>query len=180
MELRLLTAALLVIAITACPAHAKDRKGWGVAAGIGVSKIRDRDSSGNFNGSDTGYSLEGEYRFTPNFALGLSIFDLGKADDTVNSVPTTIEVDGFGFFVRGIIPVSNTVDIYGRLGRINYEADVTPGGSTGLFGEDANEIGAGVDIGHGEHFSYRIEGRYFDGPRDESGALFTVGLSYRF
>jgi hypothetical protein len=57
--------------------------------------------------------------------------------------------------------------------------DVTPSDSVDIFGEDGTSFGGGVDIGQ-EAFALRLEARYIDGAHDESGALVTVGFSYRF
>ena len=175
---------LLLIALTTAlmsAAQAQAKTGWGFSAGIGGSHMSDEDGSEKFDGNAFGFSLEGEYRFTPNFAFGLGGFSLGEASDTFNSVETDLKVRGFGAFARLIYPMSDTVDLYGRLGAVHYFADLNPGGGlSGLFGDDAVELGLGADIGSGENLSVRIEGRYFNGSSDETGALVTVGFSYRF
>ena len=44
-----------------------------------------------------------------------------------------------------------------------------PNGSTA--GEGAATLGLGFDIGQGEHWTFRLDGRYLQGPSDESGAI---------
>ena len=174
------TIAVLFLAIVSThPAHAEAKTGWGISAGIGVSQIKDVDGSDEFEGSAFGLSLEGEYRFTPHFALGIGVFNLGRTDDEFGSVDTEIRVRGATLFGRAIYPASDTVDLYARVGGASYYADIDPGVGN-LFGEDAIEFGLGIDIGGGNRASFRIEGRYFNGARDESGALATIGVSYRF
>lgn len=176
-----LRAILMTLSIlVATPVQAQQKSGWGLSAGIGASRVRDVDDDDTFDGNSFGYSLEGEFRFSPYFAFGLGGFNLGQASDTFGSVDTEISVKGFGIFGRVIYPLSDTVDLYGRLGGVTYVADLDPGGINSLFGEDALELGLGADIGGGNKLSFRAEGRYFDGPREESGGLVTVGFSYRF
>lgn len=176
------TAASVFLASAFIPVHAQDKIGWGLNAGIGASQIRDRDNDGTFDGNALGFSLEVEYRFSRSFALGFGGFTLGTADDTVNSVDTEIDVDAINLVGRLIFPLSDSVDVYGRLGVVNYFTDVEPGfgGLDRLFGDDAVELGIGMDVGGGEHFAFRLEGRYFNGSRDETGALLTLGVNYRF
>lgn len=148
--------------------------------GVGVSQVKDRDGDESFNANDIGFILGGEYRFNDHFALGLNTFGLGSPEDEFNSVNTTIEVRGIDLVMRFIMPVSGGVELFALAGTAGYTADLEPGGNNGLFGEDAVELGLGMDVGNSDSFAFRLAGRYFDGPRDESGALLTVGFNYRF
>ena len=171
---------LALSSIIALPVYGDDNTGWGISAGLGVSKVKDVDGIETFDGNGFAFSIEGEYRFTPFIALGIGTFSLGEPNDTFNSVDTEIRVGGYGLFGRVIYPFADGVDLYGRVGGVTYHADLTPGGSTGLFGEDATEYGLGLDLGDLNNTGFRFEGRYFDGPRDESGAMVTIGVIHRF
>lgn len=172
------TVVVLLLAAIASSAYADDKAGWGMNAGIGVSLIKDRDGDETFEGNSFGYTWGLEYRFPQRWALGIDLFSLGRGRDTLSSGETTITVGGFDLRGRIIFPVSETVELYGRLGYAGYFADVDPGRQN--LGEEATSFGFGLDVDRGEHFTFRIEGRYFDGRRDESGGLLTVGLNYRF
>lgn len=173
-------AMLPALVLATGATNAEDKTGFAVQVGVGVSQVKDRDGNESFNASDFGYIMGGEYRFNKNFALGLNVFGLGNPEDEFNSVSTTIEVRGADLVLRFILPVSQAVELFALAGTAAYTADLEPGGNNGLFGEDAAEIGLGLDIGSGENFAFRVAGRYFDGPRDESGALITIGFNYRF
>lgn len=174
------TSVALLFLLFAAPADAQDKRGWGLAVGIGVGQAKDTDGTEKFQGTAFGYSIEGEYRFSPNFALGSGIFSLGESSDTFNGVDTDLKVRGIGIHGRVILPLSDTVDVYGRVGGVSYYADLEPGGSNGLFGDDAVELGLGIDIGGGNNMAFRLEGRHFNGGRDETGNLFTLGFIYRW
>lgn len=180
MGVRQLTAIAVVVALalTAAETSAAEKSGWGMNAGIGASLIRDRDGDDTFSGNGFGYTWGLEYRFGPRWALGFDLFSLGTATDTFDAVETKIDVGGYELRARVIFPLSENVELYGRLGSAGYFADLRPGGST--LGEEALSVGLGVDIDRDEHWTIRLEGRYFDGPRDESGGLVTLGLNYRF
>lgn len=177
-------AQIFILSLLATsPAHAADRTGWGISAGIGASQIRDEDGDETFDGKSFGFAAEFEYRFAENFALGFGGFSLGRADDTFNSVDTEIEVRGYEFFGRVIFPLTDATEIFGRLGATNYFVDIDPGSvsfSDALFGNDATEFGLGIDFGRKENIAIRLEGRYYNGGSDESGALLMVGFNYLF
>lgn len=82
--------------------------------------------------------------------------------------------------MRFIVPVSKTTELFALAGSAGYKADLEPGVSNGLFGEDAIESGLGVDIGADRSFTFRLAGRDHDGSGDQSAALITAGFNYRF
>ena len=165
------------------PSHAEEKTGWGASATIGTSQIKDKDGAENFGGSGFGLSAEIEYQFTPNFALGFGGFSLGRANDMFNGVDTEIEVRGYDLFGRVILPLADSVDVFGRIGAGIYFADIDPGRVSfddALFGEDAVELGLGVDFGRREKLAYRLEGRFFNGGKDETGVMLMFGVNYLF
>lgn len=169
---------VIIIPLVASTSRADEKSGWAMSLGVGPSLIKDRDGNQTFSGDGIGYNWGPEYRFSKRWALGVDLFSLGRAHDTLNSVDTTIDVGGIELRGRVIFPLSESVEIYGRLGFAGYFADVTPGGQN--LGEDAVTVGLGLDFARGEHWTIRIDARYFDGPRDESGGLLTAGFNYRF
>ncbi|MDJ0795094.1 MAG: outer membrane beta-barrel protein [Woeseiaceae bacterium] len=178
--------ALLVVVLIlgfAFPVHAQDRTGWGVSAGIGASRLKDKDGADEFSGAGFGMALDLEYRLSPNIALGFGIYSLGRAEDSFGGVDTEIEARGYELFGRAIYPVSDTLEIYGRVGGAVYFVDIDPGTVSleeALFGDDALELGVGVDFGRKEKLAFRLEGRYLNGGDDETGALMFVGFNYLF
>lgn len=181
-EIALVAALCLLIGVQA-GARAQDRTGWGVSASVGVSRISDEDGAEKFDGTAFGLAAEFEYRFTPNFALGFGGFSLGRADDTFNGEDTEIEVRGYELFGRLILPLSPATDFYGRVGAANYFTDIDPGSVSfedALFGEDALELGVGLDFGRREKLATRIELRFYNGGSDETGLLLTAGINFLF
>ena len=172
--------SVFAVFLTLCTtsAFAQEKAGWSMNAGIGGSLIRDRDGDETFDGNGFGYTWGVEYRFGPRWALGMDLFSLGSATDTLDAVETKIDVGGFDMRARLIFPMSENTELFGRLGYVGYFADVDPGGSN--FGEEALSLGLGLDVDRDEHWTIRVEGRYFDGPREESGTLLAVGFNYRW
>lgn len=177
-----LRVPILLVAITlwsAAESRADDKRGFALNVGVGVSEISDKDGADRFKGNSFGYSIGAEYRFNRNFAVGLGIFNLGTAEDQFAGTNTEIEVRGGDVVIRFIAPVNEGFEFFGTFGQSWYTADLEPGGSNGPFGDTALELGLGMDIGSGP-LSFRLAGRYFDGPKDEAGALLTAGVNYRF
>ncbi len=177
--------ALLVVVLIlgfAFPVHAQDRTGWGVSAGIGTSRIKDKDGADEFSGAGFGSALEVEFRPVPHLAFGLGGFSLGRAEDSFGGVDTEIEVRGWEFFGRVIRPVSDTAEIYGRVGVGTYFVDIDPGsiGLEDILGSGAVNLGVGVDFGRKDKLAFRLEGRYLIGDDDETGALMFLGINYLF
>jgi len=80
--------------------------------------------------------------------------------------------------MRVIMPISDGLEFFGKVGSAWYTADLDPGGSNWL-GDTAVEFGLGLDIGSGD-LAFRLAGNYYNGRREESGALITAGFNYRF
>jgi len=174
----ILLTALVMLIVSADAVAQNSKRGFAVNLGIGVSQIKDTDGTDKFDGNAFGYNLGAEYRFTPNFALGGNTWGLGTADDDFNGTNTEIEVKGAEVAMRFIAPVSDGFEFFALAGQAFYTADLEPGGNNG-FGDDAVMLGLGMDIGSGK-FAFRLAGKYYDGSRDEQGALLTAGFNLRF
>lgn len=180
--IRVFTSVLAIFSVLSPASHvaAQDRNGFAFNAGLGASQIRDEDGAETFQGTSFAYSFGIEYRFKSRLALGFEVFDLGTADDTVQGVATEIEVRGFEFTARQYFGDAERAEPFVLLGAAVYSADVEPGGNNGLFGDDAWVVGGGIDYYFAPTFAWRFEGRFFNGPRDESAGLLTAGFVYRF
>ncbi len=168
----------VIVPLISTAARAEDKTGWATSFGIGGSMIRDTDGDDTFRANEFAYNWGPEYRYSERWALGVDFFGIGSGTDDFNGVETTIDVGGFELRGRYIMPLSDGVEMYGRLGYAAYFAEVDPGGNTA--GEGAVTLGVGFDVGRGEHWTFRLDGRYLQGPSDESGAIVTAGFNYRF
>jgi len=178
-----ITAFLLLTLGATDAVSATDRTGWSVSAGVGASTIEDKDGDDTFDGNSVGFAAEVEYRFTPNFALGIGGFSLGSDNDMFAGEDTEISVRGFDISGRLIFPLSDSTELFGRLGAANYYVDVEPGFvdlADTLFGSDATELGIGIDFLRRNKAAVRVEYRYYNGGSDETGALLLLGLNFLF
>lgn len=168
----------VIVPLISTVVRADDDTGWAVSFGIGSASIRDKDGDDTFRANEFVYNWGPEYRYSQRWALGVDFFGIGSGTDDFNGVETTIDVGGFELRGRYIVRLSDSVEMYGRLGYAAYFADVDPGGNTA--GEGAATLGLGFDFGRGDHWRFRLDGRYLQGPSDESGAIVTAGFNYRF
>ena len=161
-------------------AYSQDREGFSINAGLGASVIRDEDGAETFRDEAFGWTIGFDYRFNENISLGMGLFSLGEGEDDFNGQLTTIEVAGFEFNGRLYLPVSEKADLFLVAGVVSYYTDINPGFSFDPFGSEAWEAGLGADFYTDENLAIRIEGRFFNGRRDESAGLLTIGFNYTF
>ena len=176
-------AVVLLLAPALAGAQANNPTGVAVGYGIGPSTIEDEDGpDATFDGSDLGWNLDIEWRFIEYLAIGMNVTSLGQDTDDVAGTATTIDVDGFGFYLRGYWPVSERVTLHARYGETNYSVDIDPGVGTAFpfNSESAKDFGFGGDYYFNDRFAARFEARWLDGPNKEAGSLITLGLRWQF
>ncbi|MCE0734135.1 porin family protein [Halomonas sp. G15] len=132
------TAALATL--VASPAFAQSyqynpNEGPYVGAGLGYTKMDNDtldllDSAGaNTDDSDTGYKLFVGYQFNPNFAVEASYLDFGdfEANGVLNGDPADakLSAEGFGFALVGKLPIQNGFSVYGKLGMVAWDGDIS-------------------------------------------------------
>ena len=98
-----------------------------IVTGIGtVSSCDEKDSA---------WKLFGGYQFNRHFAIEASYFDYGSvsASGQTFGVPFRITGDAtaFGLAAVGILPIANHFSLFGKLGLLRTEVDVTGSGAGG-------------------------------------------------
>ena len=85
---------------------------------------------------------------------------MGEAVLTDGIDTITAEATAINFAVLGIIPASNTVDIFGKIGLAFWDAKLSASGTiAGSLDDDGTDImfGAGVSFGVTDQFALRAE-----------------------
>jgi OOP family OmpA-OmpF porin len=205
---RLFAAAVLGICGLIATSQALAQKGWYIGGSAGASRIDDDIAmgglitSGTVDGSTTGFKIFGGYQFFDNFALDLALVDLGKAkySGTFFNTPVTggtVDIWGLNISAVGILPVSESFSVFGKVGVFAWEADAkdTTGGipfSTSETGADFS-FGLGMSYSFTKHWSVRFEWERFKvgggedaytGQSNSTGSahvdLLSLGVAYRF
>ncbi|MEM8547052.1 MAG: outer membrane beta-barrel protein [Pseudomonadota bacterium] len=175
-----LIALLMLVSISAIAQDIEPNdSGFAFVGMVGVTELRDEDTSDTFSGDAEGISVDFEWRILRYLSAGMIITDFGEAEDDFNGQRTTLRADGFGGFVRGMLPVTERFVLHARVGRFAYNTDLEPGGgSSFIFSEDADFFGVGFDIRTSTRWSIRVEHQEFDGQDRESGRF--TGIGFRF
>ncbi|MFC5742867.1 porin family protein [Dyella tabacisoli] len=192
LALALATAALLTVPAAFAQNAPSDNGGWFINGNVGRTSI----NNGPYDGHDTGYALNGGYRWSlaPNFALGAEVGynDLGN------------------IHVKNIFNSNNVIDkgksqlhgwTAGANARFNIDQNWYVSARGGIYGwkghglsNDANPIRKGLDNTSwyaGAGFGYNLNSNvsvglnydYFDAKKnhtDLSTDMVSVGAEYRF
>ncbi len=172
-------AALGLCSLTAQSAD----NGIYLGGSVGQSNVTYDDSfegaNLNFDASATGFKAIAGWRFLDWLAVEGNYVDLGTGDDRVLGEKVESSVDGVSLSAVGFLPVG-PVDVFARVGAINWEADLNAPG-LGLSGSDD---GTDLTYGIGAQFrvwSLSIRGEYerFD-ISDDTVDMFSVGVTWTF
>jgi OmpA-OmpF porin, OOP family len=174
-RITLLYAGLVLSAALPLAANADNVQGWYGAATLGVSSygnsqddeddIRSQlsqeglQSNVHVDDNPGAFGLGLGYRFNPNFALEANYLDLGDATAHVHvfspdefDLREHLDASGLEVAAIGLIPLSERVSLFGKLGAFSYHLDdsIDSDVPTGPQPPDANgttwDAGIGVEI----------------------------------
>jgi OOP family OmpA-OmpF porin len=179
---------LLVIAAATAfttSAFAAD-SGFYVGADIGTSQ-QGVNGPGSTNTHPSVGGIYGGYNFDKNFGVEANYSYLGKAKIEGQS---EVETQLFGVDLVGRYPVSEKLDLYGKLGvaYVDRQLDYAAGGSDSEAGI-AGKFGVGAEYKIAKNIGVRAELAHymgapkFEGPGyeyDDNFTTFTLGMNYRF
>jgi OmpA-OmpF porin, OOP family len=150
-----------------------------VVAGTGAGGVTSCDEK------DTAWKLFGGYQFNRHFALEASYFDYGSitANGQTFGVPFRITGDAtaFGVAAVGILPLANQFSLFGKLGLLRTELDLSASGVGGSASESDSDTGLHIGVGAmfdmGRNFSIRAEWERNDEAEID---MISVGVRFRF
>ena len=126
-------------------------------AGISFGQAKVGDFCDDFGGipgvscenKDTSFKVFGGARVNKNFAVEGAYIDFGElvAKDSFDAF--TAEVSGFSLSALGIIPASDSVDIYGKVGMLFWDLTLA---LSGTFNGSYSESGSDFAFGFGANF----------------------------
>lgn len=156
-------------AIAAWPAFAQAQEGsLYVGGSFGQAETNDfcaamRDVAASFPGTsvtscdekDSAWKLFGGYQFNRNFALEASYFDYGNASASFSVLGTPLGINGdasaFGIAAVGILPLANQFSLFGKVGLLRTEVEIS--GSGGAFADTDSDSETGLHFGVGVMFN---------------------------
>lgn len=127
-----------------------------LGAGIGAYTL---DVEDTFDDSAAMVRGFGGFRFSPYWAVEIDYQRLTESEDEIAGVDVELDVDAWTLSLRPILPIGETIDLYGRAGWIWYDATAetsSPGFDFSLD-DSGSEFtwGAGVDFHLGEMLTLR-------------------------
>ncbi len=152
-------------------------EGFYAGAGLGLTQIEDEDQGVSFEDNPLGWRLLAGYELNENFALEGSYVNSGTAEDTVLGENVEVELSAFTFSAVGLLPVSDMVKVFGKLGFYSGEQEITVQGITLDDDEDGLTVGAGLRFDAGNNFVIRGDFDWFDTDLD---TLWSVGVGFQY
>lgn len=196
---------ILAVASISLPAVATADNGFYVNGGVGhVSADLDLNDIQAGLGSESASTIlvigRAGYQFADFFAIeaeggfGLDGDSIDRtvplSDPLFGTVDVNLNADVkinnyFGVFARGILPVTDNIDVFARAGygSVEVEADATATAlglsATDSVSDRANDFayGAGAELGFGAAGNHGLR---FDGTIVADGEFFSLSYSYRF
>lgn len=186
--------ALLVIGIIALATPASTaEKGFYLGAGLGVSSLDVRDFTPEyahlrFEQSDPGFKLFAGWRVSNFFAAEVGYTNFGDVTQWEGGNlhfyrEADIGVSMLSAAAVGLIPLSDKVDLYGKLGYASWDSSIQT--ISGDETEDLSTSGGDPTFGIGlamrfKKFGARIEGDWLRIPDAGQVFLFSASLTYIF
>jgi hypothetical protein len=175
--------ATAALGLVAAPAYAADN-GIYLGASVGQSGVSYED---DFEGEDfsidadgTGYKAIAGWRFLDWLAVEANYVDLGSPDDDVGGGNIEADVSGLSLSAVGFVPIG-PVDLFARVGAINWDADVSASGVGKVLSDDGTDLTYGI----GAQFrvwslSLRAEYERFDLDRADTVDMVSLGVTWTF
>ncbi len=137
-----------------------------------------------------GYKIFGGSRINPNLAFEAAYMDMGEATASTSVSNRTLGVTGLNFSVLGIMPLSKSFELFGKVGWMLWEAeskltDVAGTSSTVTVDDSDINFGFGGNYIVNETFSLRAEFERFhnlsyDSSAETSVSFLSIGVVVSF
>lgn len=178
-EIDMRTKLFLIVLAALFATSTAMAEGFYAGAGLGIVKIEDSDQGESFDDSPMGWRIHGGYDFNENFAVEGSYIQTGDAEDVILGENVEVQLSAFTFSVLGLLPMSDDVELFGKLGFYTGEQEITVQGITFDEDDDGLTVGAGVRFNMSDTFALRGDFDWFDTDIDTVWSL-GIGFNYRF
>jgi OOP family OmpA-OmpF porin len=176
-------AATAALGLFAAPVFSADN-GIYLGASVGQSGVSFDDTIEgqdlNFDVNSTGFKAIAGWRFLDWLSVEANYVDLGSGDDKVAGTQIKTDVSGLSLSAVGFLPVG-PVDLFARVGAINWNADVT----APEFDLKTSDDGTDLTYGVGAQFrvwslSLRAEYERFDVENADTVDMVSLGVTWTF
>lgn len=178
------TALILAIG-TLISASAMAADDFYAGANIGRGKLEaDAGNGFNISKTDTSWDVFGGVKLNPNFAAEIGYRDLGDAKFSESGVNGKLSATAMQVSALGILPISNEVEVFGRLGlaHIKGKSEFSGAGLSIRDSESKNRavMGIGAKYNLSKDFSLRTEYTSYAKIDDVRLSNLSVGAQFNF
>lgn len=154
MKKQMFVAMTVLAACVSLPAFADERSGAYLGAGAG--QVTAEESDFGLKGTDTAFKVFGGYQVNEYVGFELAYIDGGSPSDAVGIYYAQADVTALQASILPSVPLSENFSLYGRLGLLKWDVDVSS--SFGGYSDDGNDFswGAGMKLAAGR-FVIRAE-----------------------
>jgi len=175
----LLAVAAIAAATLSLPARAADN-GIYLGASVGQSGVHFDEQGLKYDADATAFKVIGGWRILNWLAVEGNYVDLGTGNDKIEGAKFETNVDGLSLSALGLWAIG-PVDLYARVGAINWNADV----KSSALDIKASDDGTDLTYGVGVQFrvwslSLRAEYERFDISDIDTVDLASLGVTWTF
>ncbi|GGO80936.1 membrane protein [Marinobacterium nitratireducens] len=172
---KLIGAILLTLGMTGT---ALAQNGFYAGASIGQATIDACDGVTSCDDDDTSWKIFGGWELNRNIAIEAAWVDLGEISGTIGGSAVSAETDGWTLAGKGMLPLNQQFDVFGKLGMIMW--DVEGGGAASGIDDDGTDLiyGIGAQYMFTDQFGIVGEWEWYDIDNDVD--LFSIGVLTRF
>lgn len=173
------TVALLVLCAVGLPASAA---GGYLGASYLSSSAEFDTSLEDFDSDSDSWKIFAGYDLHRNWGVELTYYDFGDFNDTANNSTLDANIGIWDLSVRGILPLGERFELFGRLGTSNVRVEATVANNLSSVSVDADAwelmygVGAGLKLG--KRFGLRAEWEAWD--TEDSLEAWSIGAVFRF
>ena len=175
----LLVATAAALSFAALPAAADG--GFALGASAGYTTVSDSFDDADFDGSDVGYKAFATWMWSDYFGIEGGYIDFGEPSDDILDVPTSIDATGWNLYLVGNIPVTDSLDIFAKVGGVRWDADLFVDGFP-VDSDDGQDlaVSGGLRWNISDNFGIRGELDWYDISETDAAWMAGVGIEFRF
>ncbi len=168
-------AILLTLSISGT---ALAQNGFYAGASIGQATIDGCSGVNNCDDDDTAWKIFGGWELNPNIAFEAAYADFGEISGSIGGSSVRTEADGWSLSAKGILPLNEKFDVFGKLGMIIW--DVDGGGAASRGDDDGTDLMFGLGAQYMFNDQYGIVGEWEWYDIDDDIDLFSIGALIKF
>lgn len=174
-KMKLIGATLLSLGMTGTALAQND---FYAGASVGQATIDACNGVTSCDDEDTSWKIFGGWQLNRNIAIEAAWVDLGEISGTIGGSAVSAEADGWTLAGKGMLPLNEKFDVFGKLGMIMW--DVEGGGAASGVDDDGTDLiyGIGAQYMFTDQIGIVGEWEWYDIDNDVD--LISIGVLAKF